>query len=361
MIEPNRDEYRLGLTATRGKRLFIQRIVGGFIAVSIVATVACSLDGGVSIETTDAGSSLPKVVENELGTVREMMERIPDDLDGAARIDRFYVEDSRYLLIHVRDVHLYDTFPDPDSIKDVHENIYRIYFNLILKLGHRKIYLEGLTRRRVNLLNSIDRTMAVVRGEDTFTYRPYLCKTNLDACISFIDFSAIRLRAFSAKAETLDVGEREQLYSLMEEIKDDREHAIRLVESIKTNPAAYRVVSEGIIHFFPAEDDSLYALAEEIFVRRMAGEKIDIDTSLFYDDREDAFIEIIGSHDESLCIIAFGAAHAWGGKKSCGDSFSLGDRYSERDNIDTWNSANPDRKISLIEITPYRIEEAYTM
>jgi len=72
------------------------------------------------------------------------------------------------------------------------------------------------------------------------------------------------------------------------------------------------------------------------------------------DDREDSILRSVHNNPDYFSLVVFGGLHAWGGKKSCGESYPIMGRKSFRDNIYEWNNANPKDKISLIEVTPNR-------
>jgi len=72
------------------------------------------------------------------------------------------------------------------------------------------------------------------------------------------------------------------------------------------------------------------------------------------ENRENIFLNIASRQEEPLVVVVYGARHAWGGKRSCGKDYDRQDG-SICDNIEKWNSNNPHKKFSLIEIAPFGI------
>ncbi|GEM_PF-5955094 len=75
-----------------------------------------------------------------------------------------------------------------------------------------------------------------------------------------------------------------------------------------------------------------------------------------FDNREDILLQIITDDNESSVPVVYGGAHAFGGKKSCGNEYDLENVVSEKDNIQEWNTKHPNNKFCLIEITPENYE-----
>lgn len=103
------------------------------------------------------------------------------------------------------------------------------------------------------------------------------------------------------------------------------------------------------IEVLPGEDTDLYRLSG------FAEEYISDNPHLIHfviDEREDHLLREISKQDSPMNYVIFGGAHAWGGTNSFGEEYNSEGRLSAVDNIHVWNTLNPDRKFSLIEITP---------
>lgn len=80
------------------------------------------------------------------------------------------------------------------------------------------------------------------------------------------------------------------------------------------------------------------------------------------DNQEDVLLALIADDSlvthsgNPLAVAIYGGLHAWGGADSFGESFSLKDRKSYKDNIAWWNRWHTN-KFSLIEVIPSAYED----
>ena len=109
--------------------------------------------------------------------------------------------------------------------------------------------------------------------------------------------------------------------------------------------AAKELYKEGKLIRLPAE--SLDLMRAAALSMRNGG-----DLEKITDDREDELLRIVSKQEKPLVITVYGGSHTWGGHKSLGQDYSLKGRKTTRDNLAEWNTKNPDKKFSLIEITP---------
>ncbi len=115
----------------------------------------------------------------------------------------------------------------------------------------------------------------------------------------------------------------------------DLEHVFRSREHNLLYGAELLLFNEGKISLIPAETYEGYTLPK---VARDSGE---VDFSLTFDRRENEVLEIVSESQYPINIVTFGGAHFFG------------------DNILEWNKQNPDKRYSLIEITPESYDEKF--
>jgi len=147
-------------------------------------------------------------------------------------------------------------------------------------------------------------------------------------------------------------GDNEQYRKKYEEYLKICHEFIDFIE--KKYEATGKLFVEGKINIKGTEllNDNELAKIIRYLTKRKAGREA-------LDDREDSVLELIVKNKDTRAVVVFGAKHAWGGKQSFGDVYSLEGRESYKDNIYEWNLKNPDKKFSLIEVIPnsYRFSE----
>ncbi|GEM_PF-5558048 len=94
--------------------------------------------------------------------------------------------------------------------------------------------------------------------------------------------------------------------------------------------------SQGKINVRKAEEAHLVEMAFEAL--NAEGHESDRFKKVVFDEREDALLNIVDSGEERFSFVVYGAEH------------------DLRDNIDRWNSENPDNKFSLIVLTPTGVD-----
>lgn len=262
----------------------------------------------------------------------------PDVISRAKSIDKYLTPGAKYLLVHVRDFHRTKDSVDEEPIatKEIQNNVYSILSHLMQNYGVDKVYCEGITPEAVSIWNLSARLNFISNNPDD--------KQILDdpKFKKWIPFGAVDLDKFRK--------ENPELYK-------DHLYLQKWIEY----GAVYRLASEtGKLEILAAEEADALAHAQDMYNRLDLGfskwfEERYESLNAIAENRENIFLNIGSNQESPLIVVVWGASHAWGGKLSCGKTYVSEERASICDNIAKWNSKNPDKKFSLIEITPYGI------
>ncbi len=267
----------------------------------------------------------------------------PTEIPEAERVEKFPVEKAKYCLVHIRQRHHIDYNPnDPidkilgehtptrkelENINSHQKSIYNILEFLVQQGVSKSVYLEGIDSYLLGRIKKIDMTP---KDEELIREVEELER--------------------KAKQQIIyDVPEGKTFNDVIEEhLKNLKQAQIRLKEHREKFKYFYggglRLVLEGKI-------DPKF---EDLCLNHKAYKEIEkgkLGLAVF-DDREDDILKTIAQGTDRIAVVEFGGAHAWGGKKSCGENYSLAGRKSYKDNIAEWNKAHPEQRFCLVEITP---------
>lgn len=267
----------------------------------------------------------------EMSKANQLLDHFPEKLKGAERIDKYLVKDADYVLVHVRQRHFREGFNEAEINKMilVQENIEKILFELIERkvLGDSsslfKIYNEGV-------------------GENSM--RQYDSNIQEMICLGKI----------------LNAKDNDKLSgNLREGLKERFNELIRYFAFCQSSNAVLRLYNQGLVEVLMTENpqtEEIYSKLREQWIK--TGKFPKKGKRILVEDREDYLLRIISKETYLLSIVVLGGTHAFGGRKSFGDIYSLRERRSYKDNLFYWNNnpKNKDSKFSLIEITPKRLE-----
>ena len=230
--------------------------------------------------------------------VNKVLISFPKKILGTKSIKKYLTPEAKYCMIHIRQKHLPRENPskgDFKVVKRVHDNIYLTLSHIVENYGVRKVYDEGVTMAAASIKDLCARTNYL--GEDPN------------------DLEKRNPKFY-------------EIYSLFQkEIEYD---------------AIFRFASRTKkIRIMGAEDYETFAEAEKAYYRlkglgafRWITERKKSSDAI-HKNREDVVLKKIASQDSSLAIVVYGSGHTW------------------KDNIREWNFDNPDKKFSLIEISPF--------
>lgn len=268
----------------------------------------------------------------------------PENIPGVERVDKYPVFGANHCLVHIRQSHHIEYNP--------HDPIDKI-------LGEHKP-----TKKELERINS--------HQKEIYTILEYLKEQKIidSVYIEGIDASMLeRIKKISLIPEdeeiTRELKDLEQKVNqkiiwnvpkgytpekLMQEYQQK-------IEAAKKRLAEH---NERYKHFYGAGlrlvlEGKLEPRFENLELNNKAYEEIKRTGKggvAVFDDREDDILNSIAKETEIIAVVEFGGAHAWGGKESCWEGYSLNGRKSFKDNIAEWNKQHPNQKFCLIEITP---------
>ena len=272
----------------------------------------------------------------------------PNEISGARDIDKYLIPKAKYCLIHIRQAHFSSDITDKQEeyIKKVQQDIYSILSYLVENKELKEVHSEWVaveTELTDNLIAKI--------GLEKEKERRDSLENELEKEVNRSSYAASNLLCLPEQNEE----KKEEYRSIVKELMED---LIKVKTKEVPFMAVYRLVSEdkikilasGTLHSQAKASVAVDLLKEG--TNSNATEKVAL-ISAFLDDKEDIFLEIASSRGQkSRIACVYGGAHAWGGQKSCGKSYPYKSRYSLTDNLYLWNLKFPDKKFSLIEITP---------
>lgn len=250
-------------------------------------------------------------LEEKVGRGNIVLRAFPDELYGAKRVDKYEVPGSEYCLVHFRQLHSRPEFEyDSPVMKKLNnpEN------------PHRDFFINAVREHYFDVNNVQMR----IFGElvQMQKYRTH------DGLMS------------EGSTRELSAEELKEMYLLeLGKIKEtglfDGEFERGEIQKMGLYPGAYLYVGqEGRYRLLHTESEELLERAENG------------DEEAKYDLREDFVLKRASEYGRDLMPLTYGAGHSF------------------RDNIDRWNAQYPNKRFSLIEVTPIGVgdkkEKSYT-
>jgi hypothetical protein len=285
---------------------------GIFLAAFLAAVPACSPASKRAIHK----AFLRPLCLEYVTEANRFLRNFPDEIPGIRSVDKYENPGAEICLVHIRNTHFVFNLDlllellklqgtekeltiqhlkeEYSQVNRVQKNVHRALSFLIEEYGLRQIRCEGITQS--------------TREEDI--------QKNYSGVLEVLVMSGI----FAKEKEAGDL------------------------ESFRYIPGA-----EILLHL----DGKLKLLSA---VKAEIEDKALKDRALWYDPREDAFLDIAVGSREKVVSVLFGSRHAFGGRKSCGRAYSLVGRVSDKDNLAAYVKGNGLR-FSLIELTPNRYRE----
>ena len=322
------DDKVFSPTANWGRRIGLGALVGTIVAASGWAYDTWR-KGPIHI---DSNTVAPRYFNPESAKqANSMLLNFPDEIPGAADINKYITPDAQYLLVHIRQNHMPSeekrsdfTKEELDSIRMTQDNIYEILSHLhkqgtYNQEGRLPVYAEGQLGdipAYAEVLDAIEQIEAMKQA---------FLEDNIGTAQDWYDRNHDIIGYF------------QKLKDYYEGIEKQRATSDNSID---------KLVLEGKVEERGFEDIRNYRIA------MMAKDEGFITADTVYDPRENSFIERAVKHDDPMMITVLGGDHAFGGEESFGDRYEAFSNIENEDNVATWNKNNPDRKISLIEITP---------
>jgi hypothetical protein len=299
-----------------------------------------------------------------------LLAEFPIEIPGALHVHKYATPGARYCLVHIRQEHLIKDISKEElkKVGIIQGDIYKILTDLIKNHGLKEVYDEGLTPetdsnkesfKLCQLLDSIDETV----GNNEKNARQRI--SELEEKIRVGRKSPI----FAIEAEMHYPSDNDSmgkyLGKLKLELTDEKKKLPGAIEMDNKNRREkseryqYQAVERAGLNYgleiFPAETlrgNMMGTFAVHELMKRKNGDK-ELNRRVL-DDREDILMEVVARQEKSLVVCVYGGAHAWGGHDSFGCNYPLAYdwRASLKDNISEWNKTHPNKKFSLIEVTP---------
>ncbi|MFT4303511.1 MAG: hypothetical protein ACMXYG_03030 [Candidatus Woesearchaeota archaeon] len=294
----------------------------------------------------------------------------PSEIPGASSVDKYITPDARYTLVHIRQTH------DEDGILKIIDSVYDHFFlgNMPVKtLDNLKNFIDIYDAfiRTINLVEDIANNQKNIHDivdqiTDNHPDVPIFLEgyaiedrqqvenfTNLTDML----YESISTRLINNQHYAQDIrtalsfmrlhrnsidNQQDGMFETYDEIMEKSKEYTKIIDRAMYYPGGTELLSrKKYLNLHPAETAEAHSSINR--------EEYTADMS---EKREDAALQLISDLGSTYSIIIYGAAHAWGGNKSFGRSYPTEGRLSMKDNIAEWNKRNPDKKFSLIEITP---------
>lgn len=255
----------------------------------------------------------------------ELFDNFPLELPGAKRIRKHYAPGSAYCLVHIRQLHLapvdIDTPELRNLITSVHKDIYQILCYLTERNNVCEVHSEGISEKNLEEAQ-----------------RAYMVFMEHYEMLKKYEVHIGRVKELLGKNP-----DNEEIQAYLKKIQAEYELQAQTFgesPSLLENHAVFRLYREKKIKIKPSENDAISD--DAFFLNRLFYEgKISRRTKerIVNEEREDAALEIISQDDSVMPVIVYGGGHDW------------------TNNIRAWNSENPDKRFSLIVVTPESYKE----
>lgn len=243
----------------------------------------------------------------KLTEANKLSRDFPGKIPGARRVDRYETPGARYCLVQIRQVH-------------------------------------PVLRKTIDELKTWEKAEVILIQKDISKILTYLWERNLKTPLE-VYVEGIYLES-EEYCKTLSK-EKKALLEINKTLAKDYLEKTGGEEFY--SQAVFLLERERKVIILPAETLEGIIRAEiEIKKNRLS--------KVVLDNREDILLGKIAKNPPVLAITVYGSLHAWGGKLSFRD-YRTKAKISYKDNIAKWNKNHPDKKFSLIEITPENLIE----
>lgn len=312
-----------------------------------VALAATVFNFSTSIPPKQSLSSVPARSEAaRVQTANEYLRAFPDSFPAARSVNKYETPNARYCLVHMRLPHL--------DLLEISKEIEQIRKGRPLDRA-----LHDLNTVQLARVNQGQKEAYLIYSQLPSHQAPLpLWEEGMPAGLE-LDRESVKgghIRILRMLADTMHIDSASEAvyeqYFLTGKSCDTAQ--LEVFEGFRYIPgAAVLLAAEGKARLVPSADNKAdKAMRHDIGVfeatARTQMERI-----------EDSFLKQAAQQPDTAKVLSFGALHAFGGKQSCGERYSLEGRISTKDNIHEWNSAHPEMKYSLIEVTPLSYEEPY--
>lgn len=253
----------------------------------------------------------------------KFLKEFPTSIPGAATVEKYEHSDAICCLVHIRQAHADPLACGNVEVKQKVAEVQKEIYKILVFLGENKklttVYQEGKIIEEPT------------RGIDARNERKAEERLTTEELEQKIGGLVERFSHSRDVPDTVDAARQRNniLYEIehYKKVIREKENPERYAKDCELNSwywdgAVGRLEAEGKIETRPGESRIVYLSG--IMEGRDA----------IYKVREDFLLQLVAQRDENSALTVFGGAHDW------------------KDNIDEWNKTYPDKKFSLIVITP---------
>lgn len=243
---------------------------------------------------------------NKDSEANRILREFPNEIPGAREVRKYRTEGARYCLVHVLQDHYVD------------EEFYR-----------RELISRGADEDEIIYMYKRDMNNVRNCQSDIYNILSYLIRNN--------GLTEVYVEGHTLEDEAT-INDIAKNVSLGLDINNRR---ALLDENTFKIGAACKLSFEGKIKLRGAEIRG----SEEFNLRLF-----NLHNPKVQEKREDTLLTLVAKDNKSFSVVIYGRGHLFGGKKSFNDyNYESEDN---KDNIYEWNTRNPDKKFSLIEVVP---------
>ncbi len=329
-------------------------IVSLFISFLLVFSITSISHSDEFVLRDDISAVAPSSFTVEDATMaNKLLIDFPNEIPGAAYVDKYITKGAKYCLVHIRQIHLVDGLSEEEKkeVEIVQSDIFKILEYLILNHGLESVYGEGMDPKNApyaNLVYSIEsfeESYYDFLKNDILNIKRQIASTEKVIANAYVRNELDGISQLEKSLELLKV-------QLGEESKELEDMTMSQSESEKYN-AIQTIVKKYNIQYFGADIEQVSKEAFE--ARKDQSVSQEMVRHLVFDVREDVVLWIVSMKKDPLSVVIYGGGHTWGGRESFGELFPINERHfniSAQDNIAVWNRMHLDERFSLIEITP---------
>ncbi len=273
-------------------------------------------------------------------TAEEYLSNFPEVLRDAEKIQKFPVKDAKFCLVHIRQLHPVGELKTAKEmeldesdmyrkVRSIQTSIHGILGSIEQHFSNYPLYVEGIPRGQEEYwIDAVKNRKTNQKKYRTSQSRTGELVEKISDTIALLRRQGETTRENKAFLDDL----QHQIGALRTELEKQKQIVQEMWEKETTadvNLLSSRIhVEYGKAELRGAEDLDAFLAAGENYD---SGER---NPELIYEMREQKLLEIIQNDNAPFAVTMYGAGHDW------------------RDTIRKWNSNNPDKKFSLIVVTP---------
>lgn len=287
-----------------------------------ILALAGTFGGNYFLNSSNKENS--QVQKEFITPANQSLRNFPEKINGAGSIKKYETPGAKYTLIHLKQAHfvideqitleriLSEDITILPRIRDAYKNInncQKDIYSILKELNENQqisdIRSEGITPEHSFKDKVFLREVYFSRLDDLNKKRYF--KENIESSFKIMNYLEGYIKSNKPAPNTT-----------MEETLKDYNKAKQEFEKFKYIPGSnFLLAIENKLNILPAETSETYDSGDNI--------------------RENTLLKIISESNNALELTVYGADHNF------------------KDNIEEWNKKNPDKKYSLIEITPKNI------